>query len=342
MSNLIYLQNSLTKHQLFLQRYGGGWWKANKDIIEEVAESIQARVAISGLSQDRIEILALLFSQLDNLLNDKINVIKNNIRGKVPELSAYEAGFTQRLMGNAVESSVVFKGLQTSFFDTFFENEPLKMVVGDDVRERTLDQLFDQFTKTAQKEVRSKIFSSLAMGDTTPGIAKAVSDMVGTRTKRQAETLVRTAANHVGNATRAKFFEANDDVLQGYLYSATLDNRTTILCASRDGKRIPENEDWSVPAHFGCRSVHVPDVKDEYKIFKDGGKRASQFGQVSGKLTYSGFLRRQSKAFQNEVLGPKRAQLFRSGKLTLDKFVNDDGVLYTLEELSRLEDITIN
>jgi SPP1 gp7 family putative phage head morphogenesis protein len=245
-------------------------------------------------------------------------------------------------MGNAVESSVVFKGLQTSFFDTFFENEPLKMVVGDDVRERTLDQLFDQFTKTAQKEVRSKIFSSLAMGDTTPGIAKAVSDMVGTRTKRQAETLVRTAANHVGNATRAKFFEANDDVLQGYLYSATLDNRTTILCASRDGKRIPENEDWSVPAHFGCRSVHVPDVKDEYKIFKDGGKRASQFGQVSGKLTYSGFLRRQSKAFQNEVLGPKRAQLFRSGKLTLDKFVNDDGVLYTLEELSRLEDITIN
>jgi len=342
MSNLRYLQDSLTKHQVFLQRYGGGWWNANKDVIEDVADAIQGRIAASGLSQENIAVLSNLLIQLDDLLNNKINVIKNDIRGKVPELASYEAGFTQRLMSNAVEAGVTFEGLQTSFFDTFFENEPVRMVVGDEVQKKTLDELFDQFSNTAKKEVRSQVFSGLAMGDTTQDIARNVYGMVNNRTRRQAETLVRTSANHVGNATRASFFEANDDVLQDYLYSATLDNRTTILCASRDGKRIPENEDWSVPAHFGCRSVHVPDVKDEYKIFKDGGKRASQFGQVSGKLTYSGFLRRQSKAFQNEVLGLKRAQLFRSGKLTLDKFVNDDGVLYTLDELSRLEDITIN
>jgi SPP1 gp7 family putative phage head morphogenesis protein len=328
------------KHQIFLQRYGGGWWAANKDVITELSKEIEVRIMMADVVSSRK--LDKLYADLDALLVDKIDIIRADIKAKTPELSAYEAGFTERMMLNAVKPGIVFEGLQTNYFDTFFENQLAQLVSGKKIKTQTLDEIFDTFTGTAQTDVRDKIRAGIALGDTNEDIAKTVSKMVDSRTKRQAETVVRTAANHVGGQTRQSFYGENDDVLEGYIYSATLDSNTTILCAGLDGKHLPLDTDTVPPLHYNCRSALIPDVKDEFKIFKDGGKRASQFGPVSGKITYSGFLRNQSKEFQDQVLGPKRAKLFRSGKLTLTKFVDDDGVLLTLKELEALEGITIN
>ena len=91
-----------------------------------------------------------------------------------------------------------------------------------------------------------------------------------------------------------------------------------------------------------CRSLRVPVVKPEFSIFgNDKGKRASKDGPVSAQLTYSGFLKQQSKEFQNDVLGVERAKLFRSGKVTLSGFVDDMGRTLTLDELRQREGITI-
>lgn len=60
-------------------------------------------------------------------------------------------------------------------------------------------------------------------------------------------------------------------------------------------------------------------------------------GQVDGKINYEQFLRKQSIEFQDEVLGPTKAILFRKGELTLDKFVNRAGDELTLSQLARLE-----
>lgn len=55
-------------------------------------------------------------------------------------------------------------------------------------------------------------------------------------------------------------------------------------------------------------------------------------GSVPSNVTYNEWLGKQPKAFQNEVLGPARAKLFREG-MTLDKFVDASGKQYTLAEL---------
>jgi hypothetical protein len=56
-------------------------------------------------------------------------------------------------------------------------------------------------------------------------------------------------------------------------------------------------------------------------------------GEVPKDVTYQDWLRKQSVSFQDEVLGPTRAQLFRDGGMTLDRFVDNSGHEYTLDQL---------
>lgn len=58
-------------------------------------------------------------------------------------------------------------------------------------------------------------------------------------------------------------------------------------------------------------------------------------GQVPAETTYDQWLRRQSAAFQDDILGPTRGRLFREG-MTLDRFVDHTGRRVTLDELDRM------
>jgi hypothetical protein len=55
-------------------------------------------------------------------------------------------------------------------------------------------------------------------------------------------------------------------------------------------------------------------------------------GRVPAKTTYDEWLRLQPATFQDDVLGPERAKLFRDG-MTLDRFVDFNGRRFTLDEL---------
>lgn len=66
--------------------------------------------------------------------------------------------------------------------------------------------------------------------------------------------------------------------------------------------------------------------------------RSSMNGQVPKGQTYEQWLRRQPEGFQNEVLGPSKAKLFRKGGLELRKFVDgQSGRPFTLSELKKRE-----
>lgn len=74
------------------------------------------------------------------------------------------------------------------------------------------------------------------------------------------ETIVRTNTADAMNQARQALF--NDPDLKGFVlafeYSAILDDRTTEVCASRDGSI---QKDWgseTPPNHFNCRSLLVP------------------------------------------------------------------------------------
>jgi SPP1 gp7 family putative phage head morphogenesis protein len=59
-------------------------------------------------------------------------------------------------------------------------------------------------------------------------------------------------------------------------------------------------------------------------------------GQAPGKMTYGDWLRGQPEKFQNEVLGKRRADLFRSGSVTIEQFTDPTGKTLTLKQLEDL------
>lgn len=196
-------------------------------------------------------------------------------------------------------------------------------------------------------------------------------------TRRNAEAITRTAVNHISNLARAEFIKANSDLFEEEQFVATLDARTTPVCRANDGERFPVGKGPMPPLHFNCRSLRVPALLDDAlgnrpakpvtermllrEFAKEHGIKAptsradlpygtkgafDEFarrrireltGQIPAKTTYQEWLSRQSAEFQDDVLGPTRAKLFRDGGLTLQKFVNRRGDELTLAELARRE-----
>ena len=56
-------------------------------------------------------------------------------------------------------------------------------------------------------------------------------------------------------------------------------------------------------------------------------------GQVANDTTYADWLKRQSGARQDEVLGATRGKLMRDGKLELSEMYSNKGVFLTLDQL---------
>jgi SPP1 gp7 family putative phage head morphogenesis protein len=62
--------------------------------------------------------------------------------------------------------------------------------------------------------------------------------------------------------------------------------------------------------------------------------KAALIGRVPASTTYEQWLKRQPAAFQKDVLGAKRYDLFSKGKISMDRFVDEaSGREYTLAEL---------
>ncbi|MBA3008444.1 MAG: hypothetical protein FP810_18110 [Desulfocapsa sp.] len=131
-------------------------------------------------------------------------------------------------------------------------------------------------------------------------------------------------------------YKENTEILKGEKWSAALDGKTCIVCAGRDGKIFPNGEGPTIPAHAGCRCARIAIVNPKFAIPGMKMERASMNGPVNAKTTYGSWLKKQPTAFQNDVLGIERGRLFRSGKVPLDKFVDDQGEIIPIEELKKM------
>lgn len=192
------------------------------------------------------------------------------------------------------------------------------------------------------KRIKQAIRQGYVEGQTTDEIVRGIQEVGANRSRRAAETAVRTALTHTSNVARQESYRRNRRVVKRIEWVATLDKRTTAVCRARDGKTWPVDEGPRPPAHAGCRSTTIPVLKSlrELGIKADEvdvkTTRASMNGQVSSELNYDKWLRKQPKDFQDDVLGKEKARLFRKG-LVMERFVDEDGREFTLKELQERE-----
>lgn len=172
---------------------------------------------------------------------------------------------------------------------------------------------------------------------------------------RQAQTLVRTSVQQISADSRLAMFQQNADVLKGVTWVSTLDGRTTILCASRDGLAYDLQGNpighklpflGGPPAHWGCRSALAPLVKSFEELGAtpgtdkkwlgslDDATRASIDGQVPQITTFDSWFGGLTEADQIAYLGPRKFEIWKDAGLTMSEMADQFGNPLTLQQLA--------
>lgn len=230
--------------------------------------------------------------------------------------------------------------------------------------------------------IEQSIRIGMTQGESSDDIARRI---VGTRqyhktdgvtqiSRNNADSITRTAVNAISNAAKQEFYGDNQDIFDLEVFLATLDSRTTLVCAKNDHKQFAHGIGPVPPLHWRCRSLRMAMINGEFvgsrparnftekqllreysaqegfkapktrDLLPKGTKGGyDQFarrrmreltGTVPASMTYQQWLSQQTVEVQNDILGPKRALLFRQGKFTLDRFVNRNGDTLTLAQLA--------
>jgi len=354
MSTTQYLTDAATRHAVFLQRYAGGQSKEATAMLYRIRRDINAR-----LSREPTVFQA---ERLGGVLAD-INAIAA-VGFKDIELHQVAAA-QEHVLAEARFSTALFDKAATIDFvrptaETLTAAVMTSGMVAKTKANITLETALQQFGTKKSKEIARIISDGVVLGDSTPIISQKVGQVINTLQKRQLDTLVRTIVSHTSSVARDQVYHANSEIIDGYQWISTLDNKTTLVCGARDGKVYQEGVGPMPPAHWGCRSDTIPKVKPEFDMGSDlKGKRPSVGAKVkngkavinekgivekkgklvSSRTTYGGWLKKQPVAFVDEALGPERSKLFRAGKLSMDKFTDPTGRVYNLLQLQRMNPI---
>ncbi len=328
---------ALVRHQIFIQRYGGSAVKRALPILRQLARDLRDRIEGGRLTEFQAGRAAGMKSDIRTLIATATADIQGLL--EIDEFAQHEVDFANKVLGAAVAVDLA-PTISPDQLRAVTTRSLMTLVSGDNIKRLTLRQAFDEFAQGVGRDALRVVQAGILEGKTQQQMARGVSELVTTRSRQQAESLVRTATNHIGSIARNTVYQANADILEGERWISTLDGRTTLICAGRDREVYPLGRGPRPPAHFGCRSIMVPVVKEQYRI-QALGERASKFGPVDNRTTYGGWLRQQSKEFQDDVLGPKRAALFRSGKVSIERFTDDLGRTLTLDELRAREGLAL-
>lgn len=337
------LIDRLTTHQVYMLRVSAGYQREALRILEDLERYLVGRLTASALtSWSRQRLLDMLAET-----RSAIAQAHSEIRRAVPlaDVAALEARYSARALREAITIGVSV-GVPSE--------ARLRALVGDLlIQGAPSSEWWSRQAGDTAFRFASAVRQGVAAGETN---AQIVQRIRGTPTlpgvmevsRRNAEALVRTSVQTVAQATRAETWRANADLLEGVRWIATLDSRTTVQCAARDGlvwdldgkpqgHSVPFQEP---PIHWNCRSVTTPVVRPlpgmpEFRA----GQRAAAGGPVQGGTTFDDWLARRSAAEQDEILGKGRAQLYRQNRLTLQQLLDQRGRPLTLEQLrQRYED----
>lgn len=344
MSSSQHIEDSLIRHQIYLIRAAGTTTKEVQSLLKELLKNVQDKLK-NSTDGTYFTITNLLRVQKDIEQMAANLKIKENVSDSLDAFTQNEISYYEKLLSSSTSADIM-KTSPELVYNTI-SKKPMTLYGFDGSKQiTTLDGLVNTFTASIPRDISRTIQLGITEGATVNQMARAVRAKVESRSMRQAQALVRTATSHVTGQARSQVAKANSDVIEEEEWVSTLDSRVTIFCALTDGKRFPIGEGPQTPAHYNCRSVRVPKIKDKYGLSGLEGERGyvtldkdgnEVRGVVTGATRYEGWLHRQPKAFQDEMLGPKRAKLFRSGKLELDGFLDENYRIISLKELNRLE-----
>jgi SPP1 gp7 family putative phage head morphogenesis protein len=165
-----------------------------------------------------------------------------------------------------------------------------------------LNKVLEGLGGDVAKEIRETLITGLGSGHGAAKIARGIRKAINVP-RWKALQIARTETLRAYRQSTLATYAANDDVLDGWIWTSTLSTRTCAACWALHGNFFPLSKQF-FPSHVSCRCTSIPSIK--------GVKTNVQ----SGSVVFASLPVDQ----QQTILGPSRYEMFRAGT-PLDDFV---------------------
>lgn len=165
-------------------------------------------------------------------------------------------------------------------------------------------RLLDSLGPTTVREAKSVLFAGIAGGFNPRKTARQLQKTAGYAAVR-ARTISRTETLRAYRQATVESYRANEDVVTGWKWLATLSVRTCPACLALHGKEFPLEEDFG--SHPNCRCTTVPVTEDSKPI-------------PSGEE----WLKQQDVTTQQKILGKAKYNAYAGGKITLQDLIHEE------------------
>lgn len=340
-TNEILMDRSI-RHAIFLERLKRKEAQAivnfiSRKLIPDLRKQISNLEGIAARGQNinfkNVRRLTFILKQLDKAVDAAIQAAERRTAKSLAAIAKAEAEW---------QLSVLRASIPIGLELEFVAPAPALLrgiVAAKPFRGRLLSEWYRDLGEATKRQARSIINIGMAEGQTVSAMQRGMRRVTGT-TQRNAAVVVRTAIQSVTAGANELVYGENEDTIKGIQYIATLDTRTTEICAVLDGQIFKVNQGPRPPQHLQCRSRTAPVLKSWKELGIDlkeapPGTRASMNGQVPRSLTYPKWLKTQPISVQNEALGIGKAKLFRSGKVPITRFLDEGRPLSLAQVLER-------
>ena len=304
------------------------------------------------------EALAIIETQI-RILAERGGATENLVRLRQRSLERLQARIDEVLqVGDAAARQAVAEGLekiatsevafQLSLMDKLFpagikvdlaspDEALIRLLLQEPLGGEVWAARFEKNHRRSLAAMRQSLAQSAALGEGADAAARRLVTQVKNLSLNRAITITRSEIQRVANRSAQEAYEANagpGGVVKGIEVFETLDSRTCLVCILQDGKFFPAGAPTGVlpPYHANCRGFISPVTKSwsELGINRTDlspSTRASMNGQVPAPVKYPEWFETQDKAFQLEVLGPSRFELFKAGQLPLDQMVKNNRII---------------
>jgi len=334
------LRDKTIAHEIYLQRMYGGTTKDIMKLLKEVEKDLVAKLRVMDMNSEWS--IARIDAQLQSvraIMSEGYSLIGKELTQQMKDAAEYEQEWQIKAIDDSTPIVLDMVAVAPVTLFAAIESKPLQG--------KLIKEWIDKLDQDSYTRIQDAVRIGLVEGQSYSDVVKRITgtkalqytDGINSLNARQTQALVSTAMAHATNTARDEFYQNNNDLFSGLQWVSTLDGRTTSICQARDGKVYPLDSGVRPPAHFRCRSAMVSVLKSWQALGiknPDGRTRASMDGQVAQTETYQTWLKKKPEAFQDEVLGKEKAQLFRDGT-PLDRFVDASGHTYTLEQLKKIE-----
>lgn len=329
--------DALTRHQVNINRFAEGQARKALPILRQLAKDLRLRILAGNATEFQVGRMARLEREIREIIGRRVN--EYQLALDLEDFAGQELAYTSRVLSGYISADLA-AGFAPDMAVAIVTRSKAALISGNLKKRMSIPDLFVEFDEATAKQTMRILQAGIVEGRTTDQIARDVATGISTRTRAQASATTRTAINHISSQSRKEVYAANSDLLEGERFLSTLDSRTTLTCMGYDRQVFEVGKGPMPPLHYSCRSLRLPVVKAQYRN-DTMGERASMDGPVSNQTTYGGWLKGQSKEFQDDILGPERARLFRSGKVPIDRFTDSGGRALSLDELRAREGLEI-